>query len=107
MRISDWSSDVCSSDLLHAPCPQSSGWRVELRGEPYYVYRWQTSKGVGCYASRRTDQSLRFQGGHEPRCLSTEDRPHITRDDREDYPTARSPDHHSPTTCYTDRKSVV
>src|SRR3546814_10230596 len=95
MRISDWSSDVCSSDLLHAPCPQSSGWRVELRGEPYYVYRWQTSKGVRCYASRRTDQSLRFQGGHEPRCLSTEDRPHITRDDREDYPTARSPDHHS------------
>src|SRR3546814_1570770 len=72
MRISDWSSDVCSSDLLHAPCPQSSGWRVELRGEPYYVYRWQTSKGVRCYASRRTDQSLRFQGGHEPRCLSTE-----------------------------------
>src|SRR3546814_18779130 len=67
MRISDWSSDVCSSDLLHAPCPQSSGWRVELRGEPYYVYRWQTSKGVRCYASRRTDQSLRFQGGHEPR----------------------------------------
>src|SRR3546814_4420285 len=29
MRISDWSSDVCSSDLSRRP-PQSGTWRVEL-----------------------------------------------------------------------------
>src|SRR3546814_1607046 len=27
MRISDWSSDVCSSDLSHSPSPSSSGVR--------------------------------------------------------------------------------
>src|SRR3546814_13138743 len=28
MRISDWSSDVCSSDLYRSPIPESCRWRT-------------------------------------------------------------------------------
>src|SRR3546814_14651453 len=31
MRISDWSSDVCSSDLLHDLHPRRRGWIADLR----------------------------------------------------------------------------
>src|SRR3546814_7031754 len=31
MRISDWSSDVCSSDLLHLPPPRPCTARTEAR----------------------------------------------------------------------------
>src|SRR3546814_9583822 len=33
MRISDWSSDVCSSDLTGAAAPRSEGGRQDVRPE--------------------------------------------------------------------------
>src|SRR3546814_9970829 len=44
MRISDWSSDVCSSDLLAAPAGAGAGGRSHAgshhrRREPYHVIR--------------------------------------------------------------------
>src|SRR3546814_19348332 len=35
MRISDWSSDVCSSDLLAFRCIESATVFCKLRGNPY------------------------------------------------------------------------
>src|SRR3546814_3068847 len=29
MRISDWSSDVCSSDLVPGPAPKAEGWLAD------------------------------------------------------------------------------
>src|SRR3546814_9501438 len=34
MRISDWSSDVCSSDLPRAPLPRIWGWRPARSAQP-------------------------------------------------------------------------
>src|SRR3546814_13344918 len=53
MRISDWSSDVCSSDLLHVIRPQRGGWlrsAVEMR--------W----GAGMAAAAAQRRSLRLLG---------------------------------------------
>src|SRR3546814_16260109 len=33
MRISDWSSDVCSSDLINIPAGVDEGTRIRLSGE--------------------------------------------------------------------------
>src|SRR3546814_4131678 len=52
MRISDWSSDVCSSDLVKHPCPVCGGNRpARTVGLP---------RGPGGYRHRR-----RGQGGDE------------------------------------------
>src|SRR3546814_8075692 len=47
MRISDWSSDVCSSDLLDArrinamlQHQATNGWRERQRGGSAFVLRW-------------------------------------------------------------------
>src|SRR3546814_12647756 len=34
MRISDWSSDVCSSDLLPRPCPPRNDVEADIRQMP-------------------------------------------------------------------------
>src|SRR3546814_17958400 len=34
MRISDWSSDVCSSDLIHLPCRRTQIGITQSRTEP-------------------------------------------------------------------------
>src|SRR3546814_20833242 len=36
MRISDWSSDVCSSDLLHRGTEKLMEWRTYLQNIPYF-----------------------------------------------------------------------
>src|SRR3546814_3123986 len=45
MRISDWSSDVCSSDLRDRPRPRSwigQAWRASLAGAALYRH-WQSA----------------------------------------------------------------
>src|SRR3546814_3339638 len=32
MRISDWSSDVCSSDLVHGPRLRPDAWQAQAKG---------------------------------------------------------------------------
>src|SRR3546814_1485603 len=46
MRISDWSSDVCSSDLAHEPAAEFNGEFACLQ------YRWPL---LQCFMERRTD----------------------------------------------------
>src|SRR3546814_3196891 len=50
MRISDWSSDVCSSDLVARPCV-ASFWRGRYYGRHCFVFRGAAKPG-------RTDEML-------------------------------------------------
>src|SRR3546814_17837995 len=43
MRISDWSSDVCSSDLPHSPWQLTNGWR--LNAETHSDLSFRSSAG--------------------------------------------------------------
>src|SRR3546814_16287674 len=51
MRISDWSSDVCSSDLLHGTLRRDHGWTLATAhgdialGEPPQAAAWQSWLG--------------------------------------------------------------
>src|SRR3546814_21030161 len=47
MRISDWSSDVCSSDLLTAP----TTWRKEKRFNPYLGMVVDVTSDISLFAS--------------------------------------------------------
>src|SRR3546814_18944428 len=59
MRISDWSSDVCSSDLIFRPARPNGaavilapggGYRyVVVDKEGYELARWLTARGVTVY----------------------------------------------------------
>src|SRR3546814_8854451 len=46
MRISDWSSDVCSSDLGRCarPCQQSCAATLQLRGKARFIALFQTAQ---------------------------------------------------------------
>src|SRR3546814_20290678 len=45
MRISDWSSDVCSSDLYPAPqCTVTQSWPINLC-DPYFGIYWGCNSG--------------------------------------------------------------
>src|SRR3546814_11445931 len=46
MRISDWSSDVCSSDLCATPRPTP---RPTLRNRMLTVHRWLSLGAAGCW----------------------------------------------------------
>src|SRR3546814_17789426 len=46
MRISDWSSDVCSSDLIEANAPGSRGPRRSIFRSDKRLYRWQFDLGA-------------------------------------------------------------
>src|SRR3546814_13850486 len=62
MRISDWSSDVCSSDLLHElgerGCHERSGGRYERRRIEVAVWTFIMSKHVGPTATASDLNSL-------------------------------------------------
>src|SRR3546814_689114 len=78
MRISDWSSDVCSSDLL--PCP----WIV---GRPHQVGPWSNSSG-GCdcgMLDRKPPRSSASAGSHGHRLWAQRPR----RRYRHRYPVKR------------------
>src|SRR3546814_16515153 len=40
MRISDWSSDVCSSDLQGETPPPEGAWRQEVMPSPALLFRY-------------------------------------------------------------------
>src|SRR3546814_3005161 len=46
MRISDWSSDVCSSDLAVYSNYLRSGWRTEMDGVPAQLPRQETLEAL-------------------------------------------------------------
>src|SRR3546814_8285851 len=57
MRISDWSSDVCSSDLVRHPCERLRPLAlVSRRGSAFRVPGWSLGLGLG------TRLALRPQG---------------------------------------------
>src|SRR3546814_9113825 len=63
MRISDWSSDVCSSDLLEA------GLRLGIVGkEPGHLRECQPVTGVGDPSASREDK-LHMRRMRKPRAL--------------------------------------
>src|SRR3546814_2468719 len=45
MRISDWSSDVCSSDLVSAPPPNALSSRMAISGE---IPAWPFTRSESC-----------------------------------------------------------
>src|SRR3546814_4338406 len=45
MRISDWSSDVCSSDLASLPIGNSLTWRTDLDASYMLKYELKTDDG--------------------------------------------------------------
>src|SRR3546814_7211940 len=53
MRISDWSSDVCSSDLRRSMC-QASAWLLEVTGLPSFCSTRSTMR-----ATRRLVQATK------------------------------------------------
>src|SRR3546814_16274669 len=60
MRISDWSSDVCSSDLRGNPCRRSAGWAsrtgIHRNGDLKKAGLWRVVRNAG---SRRRDFPIR------------------------------------------------
>src|SRR3546814_4308620 len=83
MRISDWSSDVCSSDLMHSPAAirvsePKSDQTVE-RPVPSYAIGWCAEPGVGAIpAQRRTAQALSARMRADLAAVPTQIRPDIT-----------------------------
>src|SRR3546814_1967065 len=79
MRISDWSSDVCSSDLIYRAIWQRFSGPVRLLMENRYVFSpfWQHHNGIAGFedwearfkASSRTFAQA-FQNGDSTRALS-------------------------------------
>src|SRR3546814_4917057 len=53
MRISDWSSDVCSSDLLHAPCERDYGWDVDYAFGSVAIVHARSRDWASFWADRR------------------------------------------------------
>src|SRR3546814_7207522 len=78
MRISDWSSDVCSSDLLYGHLdkqPEMTGWdddlgpwKPVLRGDRLYG-RGGADDGYAIYGSLAAIQALQDQGAPHARCV--------------------------------------
>src|SRR3546814_7014396 len=73
MRISDWSSDVCSSDLLHhaggAPGKRYVGSPDRLRGTAAAMRRIRPEPDEHCASRRRLDRSEERRVGKG--CVST------------------------------------
>src|SRR3546814_21062491 len=46
-RISDWSSDVCSSDLSSSPCPGAASSNYPMVAENYSKQRRDMAKKIG------------------------------------------------------------
>src|SRR3546814_1662521 len=46
MRISDWSSDVCSSDLTHNKRTTIRSW-LGARGDAWGDWKWEATFGYG------------------------------------------------------------
>src|SRR3546814_7118613 len=71
MLISDWSSDVCSSDLLHGECnslidqPPRFGWGLLIQGQGVWAVehtrRAANNHQAGAFPCRLVQQF----GGHE------------------------------------------
>src|SRR3546814_10420897 len=61
MRISDWSSDVCSSDLIDLlPQVQASGWGRRLLDTLFAALRDDRSSGVHWGVSTRNEHAIGF-----------------------------------------------
>src|SRR3546814_18079487 len=64
MRISDWSSDVCSSDLSFAPVPATGGFADALRGLGHSLETDERLNGaVNGYARRAVVGAINDYGG--------------------------------------------
>src|SRR3546814_15193937 len=66
MRISDWSSDVCSSDLRAAELAKQHGWflasQFENPANPAYHRQTTAAEILRDYAGRRLDPFVRGWG---------------------------------------------
>src|SRR3546814_18971204 len=109
MRISDWSSDVCSSDLL-AAAADSFRALIDLalaRGGSYYLtyHRWATRGQVEA-AHPRLAEFLRAKREFDPagRWSSAWYRPHCRLPDA--VPAVAPRQGHSPRRCATRPKCV-
>src|SRR3546814_2435383 len=52
MRISDWSSDVCSSDLYVGRVPRTEGWMAEHRVKVLIIGAGAAGLTAGIYTAR-------------------------------------------------------
>src|SRR3546814_7277602 len=86
MRISDWSSDVCSSDLTARRSPRPSGWRHTRDG---------TRSAEWFMAGRSTATRLRRQDAIRSQSIAAPPEIHprsgVIPDEREDPGTGRCP----------------
>src|SRR3546814_1307572 len=69
VRISDWSSDVCSSDLLLAQEPDAL--REIVRSVMQAMLEAEMDEALGAGKSERSDARLGYRSGHYPRTLVT------------------------------------
>src|SRR3546814_10721327 len=75
MRISDWSSDVCSSDLGFAPCPcraattRANRRHGEVKGGRFFLRAEKSVGGVANLPYRQRIRSEERRVGKE--CVST------------------------------------
>src|SRR3546814_19635546 len=65
MRISDWSSDVCSSDLSH----------IDYNLVPGVVYTWPEVAGVGKTEEQLKEAGVEYKAGKFPFTANSRARP--------------------------------
>src|SRR3546814_15133238 len=104
MRSSDWSSDVCSSDLLSPPADAGGGWR-QLLQEGRWQGIVQRRSPAGAYVGAAVRQHVRYHDDGTPRDI-VEYGQGVSDDKRPGYPDDQVNDARLAAPCEIDLSSA-